>query len=145
MANIPWLNPILISSWVEFRFVKVAAKYLNSSTLSNAITNIYIVTSSCFMISRHGNVQFYQHSLLEQTPYYRLTTCFPNIGFNVILPHPRNSGFKSMLINNEADKGHWKGTLELHKRPPWSLPTANSILPTSCVICLTANEVPVLY
>jgi len=43
IASIPWLNLLLISFWIEFWYVKVVPKYLNSSTLSKKLLPIFIL------------------------------------------------------------------------------------------------------
>ena len=42
IASIPTFNLLLISSWIEFWFVKVFPKYLNSATLSQEILSVFI-------------------------------------------------------------------------------------------------------
>jgi hypothetical protein len=43
ISSIPWLQPLLISSWIEFWFVKVVPKCLNCSTLSKELLSIFIL------------------------------------------------------------------------------------------------------
>ena len=52
------LNLLLISSCVEFLFVKFVPKYLNSFAISKVlfIISVHIVTSSCILMSRHDHV-----------------------------------------------------------------------------------------
>jgi len=43
IASIPWLQLLLISSWIEISYVKVVPKYLNSYTLSKELLSIFIL------------------------------------------------------------------------------------------------------
>ena len=53
---LPDLNLLLISSAIEFWFVKVVPKYLNYSTLSKVLLLNLTVNSSCILISRHEHI-----------------------------------------------------------------------------------------
>ena len=53
----PYFNLLLTSSWIEFWFFMFVPKCLNYSTLSKRLIIIFlIVTTSCFLISRHDHI-----------------------------------------------------------------------------------------
>ena len=50
-------NVHLFSAWIEFWFARFVPKYLNCSALpKELIISLYIVSSSCILISRHDHV-----------------------------------------------------------------------------------------
>ena len=65
----PDFNLVLISSWIEFWFVKVVPKYWNSSTVSKDLLSFFILwLCPASDLKTRPCTWFYQHSLLDNIP-----------------------------------------------------------------------------
>ena len=69
----PDFSLLLISSWIEFWFVKFVSKYLNFSTLSKELLSVFILWLGPVFWSRHMTIYSFLSALLDQSPYYGLT------------------------------------------------------------------------
>jgi hypothetical protein len=76
-ANIPTFNLILISLWIQFRFVTVFPKYLSSAYIFKGSVlrkfNMYDASYSRSIITKYvSSVQCYKMSHLGKVPFSRL-------------------------------------------------------------------------
>ena len=85
-ASIPTFNLVLISSWIEFWYVKVVLKYLNSSTLSQEISDF--ILGLCPAFWSQGMTMHLVLSPFTTRPTSLLATTKPALFFSIVCTLP---------------------------------------------------------